>query len=51
MYECCEDLDNREEQDTGREDLTLSVCKTCGRRHFELTLDPTHYGVDMKSIG
>ena len=42
---CCADLANRDEQDEPREDLSVQVCRKCGRRHFELTVDPIRIAV------
>lgn len=50
MEPCCQDLENRSEPahpDPERTDLTVTVCKVCGRRHFELTVDPLVIGVKM----
>lgn len=43
--ECACDEDDREEQDTGRADLVMRVCRVCGRRHFEVSAEPLHVGV------
>lgn len=45
-HECCEDPSNRSEprKVEGKEDLTVAVCK-CGRRHFELAVDPAKLGL------
>jgi hypothetical protein len=47
MEPCCENLENRTEPELveGRSDLTITRCKVCGRRHFELTIDPAVIGV------
>ena len=43
MEPCCEKPDNRETVEQ-RDDLTVQKCKVCGRRHFELTIDPVKVG-------
>ena len=50
MEPCCENPDNRTEPEKvdEREDLTITRCKVCGRRHFELSVDPAHLGVVFK---
>lgn len=41
MNPCCEKPENLSEpQATNRPDLVVRVCAVCGRRHFELTVDP-----------
>jgi hypothetical protein len=45
--ECCDDSANLIKKDSKREDLDLFVCKVCGSRHFELTVDPTNFALIM----
>lgn len=46
MEACCQDEANLgEPQATAREDLVVRICKVCGRRHFELNVDPLRLGV------
>jgi hypothetical protein len=47
MNPCCENLENRSEpeRDPERPDLTVTRCLVCGRRHFELEVDPLVVGV------
>lgn len=47
LYPCCREPENLElrPQDPERPDLELRVCARCGRRHFELTVDPALLGV------
>jgi hypothetical protein len=40
IQECCADENNLVAQPTGRADLTVKVCEKCGRRHFEVSVDP-----------
>jgi hypothetical protein len=49
MEPCCENLENRTEPETDpeRPDLTLTTCRVCGRRHFELTVDPALIGIKL----
>ena len=37
--ECCQKVENLELR-LYRPDLVINVCKVCGCRHFELTVDP-----------
>jgi hypothetical protein len=30
-----------------RQDLVIRVCSVCGRRHFELTVDPIKLGIKL----
>lgn len=41
MNPCCEKDENLSDpQPVEGNDATIRVCKVCGRRHFEVTLDP-----------
>ena len=40
MQPCCANPDNLSDPKEEREDLVIRVCSVCGRRHFELTVDP-----------
>lgn len=51
IKECCQDPANLEEQESGKPDLTLRVCRMCGCRHFELTVDPGKFGVTGVTLG
>lgn len=44
--DCCLEDANLEEQDSERDDLVVRVCQVCGRRHFELNVDPFEVGVE-----
>ncbi len=44
---CCKVNENLEIQESGKSDLSLKVCKICGSRHFELTIDPASIGIKM----
>jgi hypothetical protein len=44
MNVCCSDPMNRVAGE-GNESLTVSVCKVCARRHFELSVEPAKVGV------
>jgi hypothetical protein len=52
MESCCEDERNlgEPEQVEEREDLVVRVCQVCGRRHFEMTVDPVKVGVHVASL-
>ena len=49
LHSCCKVESNLIEQESGKEDLVLLICKICNRRHFELTIDPGHIGVKIAS--
>jgi hypothetical protein len=42
--ECCNKSENLKPQQL-RPDLVVNVCQVCGRRHFEMTVDPGKFGV------
>jgi len=46
-FECCRREENMKMQDPDimRPDLKLEICAVCGRRHFELSVDPGVIGV------
>jgi hypothetical protein len=44
---CCQATENLELRDSGKPDLELRVCRVCGARHFELTVDPVALGVEI----
>jgi len=43
--ECCQKPENLELQPNNRAELTIMVCKVCGCRHFELSVEPLQIGV------
>jgi len=43
--ECCQQETNLELQPQTRKDITIKVCKVCGRRHFELEVDAGKLGI------
>lgn len=47
VADCCAEEANLEEQPDGRSDVTIRVCRVCGRRHFEVTVDPAVIGVEV----
>jgi hypothetical protein len=49
MSPCCEQPENRETLER-RGDLIVQKCKVCGRKHYELTLDPVEVGVKGKGM-
>jgi hypothetical protein len=44
MKPCCQVAENLEAQ-TVKPDLVVKVCRACGCRHFELTVDPGQLGL------
>jgi hypothetical protein len=42
--ECCRIKENCEPYQL-KPDLTVERCKVCGRRHFEMTLEPGKFGI------
>src|SRR5688572_1130573 len=49
MKDCCKDLSQREEKHP-RPDLVVSVCLTCGCRHFELTVETGEIGLEITPL-
>lgn len=52
MEPCCANLENRTEPEMveGHDNLSLTRCKQCGRRHFELEVEPGMIGVQGGSL-
>ena len=51
VFPCCSDLNNRMTMEVeGHEDLIISMCMVCNRRHFELTVDSGEYNIFGTSI-
>jgi hypothetical protein len=51
VKECCTKPENLEERPSGKPDLALRVCKVCGARHFELTVDMGKLGLEGGKVG
>ena len=49
VKDCCQKPENLVAQQD-RPDLLVRVCKVCGCRHFELTVDPGKLGLRGTSI-
>lgn len=50
VKECCKDLSNRSAVTTPNPetpDLSQTTCTVCGCRHFELTVDPGTFEVEL----
>lgn len=47
---CCAAATNLMAFPSGQPDLILRVCQVCGRRHFELTVDPGQFGITLKGL-
>jgi hypothetical protein len=45
IAECCKIPENLVLQPTDRAELQIRICKECGRRHFELTVEPGEIGI------
>lgn len=44
---CCADSQNLvAERQSG--DLVVRTCRECGRNHYELSVDPGHFGIELK---
>lgn len=43
LYLCCEDRRNREEQYL--DDEKMEICRKCGRKHYELSVDTGRLGI------
>lgn len=53
MKPCCAIIEDRVPWETDEElppDLVVTVCSTCGCRHFELTVDPGALGLRGKGL-
>ena len=48
--ECCRKKENMEPHQL-KPDLVVERCRKCGRRHFELTMDPGKFGITGGGIG
>jgi len=51
MEPCCADPANLELRDSDKPDLTLRICRLCGRRHFELSMDAGIIGLTGARLG
>lgn len=47
---CCQDTANRGPTEQVSPELSFTRCGVCGRRHFELELDPGALGVEGDSL-
>jgi hypothetical protein len=47
VKDCCKDTDNLELTRLNQDEV-VNVCKVCGCRHFELTVDPIRLGIKGK---
>lgn len=52
---CCSNLENREDGPgprgcNEREGLTITHCRVCKCRHFEVTLDPGKFGLAGREL-
>ena len=50
IKECCKDSNNLKQEESGKSDLTMYRCVVCKCRHFELTVDPEHFGLVGSSL-
>jgi hypothetical protein len=50
INECCTKPENLIPQPTDRPDLTVRVCRVCGNRHFELSVDKGEIGLRGASL-
>jgi hypothetical protein len=53
MNECCKKPENLEPlaerlEDDKPPDLVIKKCKVCGRRHYELVLDPGRLAMELR---
>lgn len=49
MERCCQQPENRETVDQ-KDGLTVQKCVVCGRKHYELTVDPVKVGLRGGSL-
>lgn len=47
---CCLEPGNLENVPDERPDITVNVCRECGCRHIELSVDPVELGVKVESL-
>lgn len=40
MNACCQENATEPQAVQGKDDLTVSICKVCGCRHFSLSIEP-----------
>jgi hypothetical protein len=45
MAACCQQPENLKALPQTRTDLIIRVCAVCGRRHFEVTMEPGRIGL------
>lgn len=45
---CCQQPENLIVQPSPKPELVVRQCQVCGLRHFELTVDPGRFAVEMK---
>jgi len=48
---CCKRPENLSDPTRMRPDLLVRLCRVCGSRHFELTVDPIKIAVRQSSVG
>jgi hypothetical protein len=48
MNECCKNPENLELDKDQAPDLVIKKCKICGRRHYELKLDPGRLAMELR---
>lgn len=48
MEPCCQQPENRSQPERLPNGATVQKCTVCGRRHFEVVVDPGRLGVEIK---
>ena len=47
VNKCCDKPENLVFDEARQRDLIVRKCKVCGRRHYELSLDPVRLGLKL----
>lgn len=50
MRSCCKEQENREKPVRLSKDLSVSLCRACGAKHYEMEVEPLRVGVEAKGI-
>jgi len=50
MRDCCKKPENRERPVKLSDDLSVTICKACGAKHFEMEVDPGSLFGDGKAL-
>jgi len=48
--DCCKQPENLESRESDDLNVRLMVCRVCGCRHFEVTLEPSFIGLEGAAL-